>query len=55
VKISAPSPAHSLDRYGNKTRGADSASSGFVDDVEHEQFRYGMAGRTFLGETRLDL
>ncbi len=47
IEISAPSPVHSLDRYH---RGADSASSGFVDDVEHDHFKYGMSGKSFLSK-----
>ena len=38
------------DRTGTLRRGADSASSGFVEDLEHDVYKYGMAGRTFNGE-----
>ena len=60
VTISEPTPLMRLnnesaeeehtDHSGMLRRGADSASSGFVDDVEHEMYKYGLAGRTFNGE-----
>ncbi len=47
IVISAPSPLSSLERT---QRGADSTSSGFAEyDAEQYPYKYGMAGKTFLG------
>lgn len=48
--IQHPTPRGGEGEEEGGRRGADSASSGFVDDIDNELFKYGMAGRTFRGE-----
>ncbi len=45
-----PTPRHGDGEEEGGRRGAESASCGFVEDIDNDLLKYGMAGRTFRDE-----